>query len=135
MGWSSRALAGVVAAVVVWTAGCSSDEDAAPTTSVSPSASTTPTDRADAACAAAGLDPLFSAAPGTLGEARGWTVGTGAQPLVDAFPDADGSSFIAWCWTNTGGFFESFIADDAGRSMPTGATSNGAPPPGPPDIP
>lgn len=95
----------------------------------------TPAARAETACRAVDAAHYYSSEPGTLGEARSWTIGTGVQPLETALPDSSGSRFIAWCWFNSGGFYTSMIADENGHSVSTGSTSNSPPPPGPPDIP
>jgi hypothetical protein len=118
-------------------ASCSSSGESAPTTSpASPSnVASTPATRAEAACRAVDSEHFYSGEPATLGEARGWTVGTGFQTLETALSDTSGSSFVAWCWFNTGGFYESMIADENGHSVSTGITSNSPPPPGAPDVP
>ena len=116
---------------------CSSDAVSTPTAaSGSPASSpSTLVARAEAACRAVDPEHYSSSEPGTLDEARGWTVGTGVQPLETALAETSGSSFIAWCWFDTGGYYESMIADESGHSVSSGITSNGPPPPGPPDVP
>lgn len=118
-------------------ASCSSGGESAPTTAPASTSTvaSTPAARAEAACRAVDPEHYYSGEPATLGEARGWTVGTGLQPLETALSDASGSTFVAWCWFNTGGFYESMIADENGHSVSTGITSNGPPPPGAPDVP
>jgi hypothetical protein len=84
---------------------------------------------------------VINAAPGTVGQARLLTIGTGVQPGRDAFPHFSDANTVAWCWTRKDGVLTAWVIRPDGKPVQfaiIGDTDHPAtdpPAPGPPVIP